>query len=331
MELNVSRRVLLAGSAAAIAASGPVATGFGDLAHAKAPMAGTQAPYWYRFKLGAFEGTVVSDGPLGLGDPSETFLGSSKEAVKKALSDNFLAPDNVVLEQNVLVLNTGSNLVLFDNGTGAAGAKNFNGKTGKLLANLKAAGIDPKDITALVITHCHIDHCWGIMSDDGQRNFPNAQIYVAQNDLEWWTNEANGTKDWIKDFIAGARRNLVPNRERIVFVKDGQEVLPGIQAISTPGHTVGHTCYMLTSEGKSLCNIGDLTHHQILLMETPRLEFSFDTDPKQSAQSRVKTLDMLASQKIPMLAYHYPWPGIGHIGKMGDGFRYYPSAMQMTL
>lgn len=326
----ITRRSLLTAATVGVAAG---ALGVPNIrpAHGKAPMQNTQGAYWYRFKHGAFEMTVVSDGPLPLGEPSATFLGTTKEAVQKALADNFLPTDSVVLEQNCLVANTGTELILFDNGVGTATA--FGPTTGKLLANLKAAGIDPKDVTALCITHGHIDHCWGIMADDGSRNFPNAKVYIAQNELEFWTDETrmNAATGWVKDFIAGARKNLLPNRDRTVFIKDGQEILPGITAIAAPGHTVGHTCFMITSEGKSICNTGDLTHHQILLVETPRLEFAFDTDPKQSAQTRVRMLDMLASQKIPLVSYHFPWPGIGHIGKHGDGFRYFPTPMKMVL
>ena len=327
-DIEVSRRSLLTG-ASTLAAASFVGNLMGP-AQAKTAMLNTQAPYWYRFKHGAFEMTVVSDGPLPLGEPSASFLGTTKETVQKALADNFLPTDHVVLEQNALVVNTSDHLVLFDNGMGTA--KVFGPTTGKLLASLKAADLDPKHVTAICFTHAHIDHCWGTMADDGSRNFPNAQLYIAQNELEFWTDEGklSGT-GWVKDFVAGARKHLLPNRDRIVFFKDGQEILPGITALSAPGHTVGHTCYMITSEGKSICNIGDLTHHQVLLVETPRLEFAYDTDSKQSARTRVRTLDMLATDRIPLIAYHFPWPGIGHVGKYGDGFRYFPTPMKMVL
>lgn len=328
--ISLSRRQALLGAAAA---------GAGTLSglqlpstHAKAPLSTTQAPYFYRFNHGKMQATVVSDGPLPLGDPTGAFLGASKEEISKLLTDNFLSPANAVLEQNILVINTGDKLVLFDTGMGTSTM--FGPTTGKLLASLKAAGIDPKDIDAVVATHGHCDHVWGIMSDDGKPNFPNAQIYISQADFDFWTDEKKlEVKDpaFIKPFVEGARKNLLPVRDRIVFVKDGQEFLPGIQAISAPGHTIGHTAYMITSDGKSLCNIGDLTHHHILLVEKPRFEFAYDTDPKQSANSRVRILDMLASQKIPLIAYHFPWPGFGHVGKQGDGFRYYPAAMQMVM
>jgi glyoxylase-like metal-dependent hydrolase (beta-lactamase superfamily II) len=229
------------------------------------------------------------------------------------------------------VVNTRDKLVLIDTGMGASTM--FGASTGKLLNSLKTAGIDPKDVDAVLLTHAHCDHCWGIMGDDGSRHFPNAQIYMSEADHAFWTDEAKlAVKDpaYIKPFVEGARKNLLPNRDRIVFVKDGQEVVPGIQAMTAAGHTVGHTIYMINSGGQSLCAIGDTTHHQVLLFEKPLIEFAYDTDSKQSAKTRVRVLDMLASSRIPLLAYHFPWPGIGHASKQGDGFRYHPAPMEMT-
>jgi glyoxylase-like metal-dependent hydrolase (beta-lactamase superfamily II) len=135
----------------------------------------------------------------------------------------------------------------------------------------------------------------------------------------------------MKMTVTGARKHLLPNRDRMVFFKDGEEFLPGIQAMSTPGHTVGHMVFIITSDGKTLAVIGDLTHHQVLLMLKPRLQFVNDTDPKQGANTRVRVLDMLATNRIPLLGYHFPWPGIGHVAKFGDGFQYFPAPMQMII
>lgn len=328
---GMSRRQTLLGTAAMTAAATlsalPVPKAVG-----KAPPAKEQAPYFYRFTHGKMQATVVSDGILPLGDPSASFLGASKEEIGKMLAANFLSPTNVVLEQNVLILNTGDKLVLFDTGMGSS--QMFGPTPGKLLANLKAAGIDPKDIDAVVATHAHCDHVWGIMADDGTRNFPNAQIYISQADFDFWTDEKKlAMKDpsYMQPFVEGARKNLLPNRDRTVFFKDGQEFLPGIQAMAAPGHTVGHTVFMITSDGKSLAAIGDLTHHQVILLEKPRIEFAYDTDSKQSANTRVRILDMLATNRIPLIAYHFPWPGVGHVAKSGDGFRYFATPLQMVL
>src|SRR5581483_5375245 len=172
----MSRRQALLGGAAIVGT-----TGLAGL-----PICGAmaQAPYFYRFNHGTMQATVVSDGILPLGDPSSSFLGSSKEEIGKMLTDNFLSPSNVILEQNVLVLNTGDKMVLFDTGMGSSTM--FGPTTGKLLASLRAASIDPKDVDAVVATHAHCDHVWGIMADDGSRHFPNAQIYISQADFDFW-------------------------------------------------------------------------------------------------------------------------------------------------
>jgi len=323
MTTNLSRRSLLA-LGAGIGAS----TMLGGSALARAPKLGTQTPYWHRFELGDAEVTVVSDGPLPLGDPSGTFTGVPKEEVKKMLADHFLNPDNVVLEQNSPIVNTGDRLILFDTGMGTSQA--FGPTTGRQQKSLMEAGIKAGDIDAVVLSHAHIDHIGGIVGADDKPLFPNAQYYISQADFDYWTDEGKLGSP-LKDFVVHARKNLLPVRDRLVFFKDGQEILPGVQAMAAPGHTVGHHIFMVTSNGKSFAFLGDLTHHAVLLLERPLMEFSYDTDPKQSAQSRVKMLTMLAANKIPVMSYHFAWPGYGHVAKAGDGFRYYPEPMNMLL
>lgn len=316
-----SRRGFLSG-AAAVAAGAALPGGV----LAKAPLANSQVPYYYRFMLGQAEITVVSDGPLPLGDPGSSFLGLPKEQVYGLLETNFLPKDNVVLEQNIPIVNFGDRLVMFDTGMGFS--KAFGPTTGRLLKSMQEAGIDPAAIDAIVCSHAHIDHTGGICSAEGKPNFPNAQIYISQVDHDYWLEDARlGTP--FKAFGEHARANLRPVRDRIVFFKDGQEFLPGITAISAPGHSPGHTIFNVSSGGRSFTFLGDLTHHPILLTENPRVEFAYDWDPKMSVQSRVKLLTMLAEQKTPVMSYHFAWPGFGNLAKAGDGFRYYPAPMQM--
>lgn len=318
---SLNRRGFLSG-AAALAAGAALPGSAG----AKAPLANSQVPYFYRFMLGQAEITVVSDGPLPLGDPGSSFLGLPKDQVYGLLESNFLPKDNVVLEQNVPIVNFGDRLVMFDTGMGFS--KAFGPTTGRLLTSMREAGIDPAAIDAIVCSHAHIDHTGGICSADGKPNFPNAQIYISQVDHDYWLDDARLGGPF-KAFGEHARANLRPVRDRIVFFKDGQEFLPGITAISAPGHSLGHTIFNVSSGGKSFAFLGDLTHHPVLLTENPRVEFAYDYDPKQSVQSRVRLLTMLAEQKTPVMSYHFAWPGFGNLAKAGDGFRYYPAPMQM--
>jgi glyoxylase-like metal-dependent hydrolase (beta-lactamase superfamily II) len=298
----------------------------GDVAHAKAPKLGPAPQHFYRFTVGDAEVTVVSDGGLDLGNPKGTFTGVSDEEMSKMLTDNFLNPADILLEQNSPIVNMGDKLVLFDTGMGTS--KMFGNTTGRQQKSMKEAGIKAEDIDAVVFSHGHIDHIGGVVGEDGKSLFPNAQFYIAESDFIYWMDyDKAGPK--LKDFVDHARKNLTPVRDRLVFYKNEQEFLPGVTALAAPGHTVGHTIFMISSGGKSFCYTADLTHHPILLMEKPRMEFSFDTDPKQAAGSRVKMLDMLATNRIPILAYHYAWPGIGHVAKTGEGFHYIPEPMQL--
>jgi glyoxylase-like metal-dependent hydrolase (beta-lactamase superfamily II) len=316
----VSRRDLLIGASAAgtLGALGSVTP-----ALAKAPKLDTQAPTFYRFNIGDFQATIASDGPLPLGDPHKNFTGLADAEMDKQLTDNFLPLANAVLEQNALVVNTGDKLILM------GGLKMFGPTTGRLMNSLKVAGIDPKDIDAVVMTHAHIDHCGGCMADDGSPNFPNAEFFITQADYDFWTDETKVPAQF-KVFLETARKNLQPNKDRLHFIKDGAEILPGVHAMLAPGHTVGHTVFMINSGKESLCYIGDLAHHPVLLLEKPLTEFMYDTDPKQSAQSRVRVLNMLAKDRTRLLAYHFAWPGIGHVAKKGDGFQYYPEGITLV-
>ena len=320
----MTRRRMLVGTSAL--AAGSMFASVPRPAFAKAPILHTRAPAFYRFNLGGLEATVISDGPLNF--PSKIFRGAPDAEIQQLLVNDFLPPDKVRMEQNILVLNTGEKLVMFD--TGILSMKPANATSGHILTSLAEAGIAPASIDVIVLTHPHIDHAGGIMTPDGKtRLFPNASIYVTEADFKFWTDEKLlGTR--AEASAKTAIKNLLPNKDRLIMYKDGQEILPGIRAMATPGHTVGHSSFIITSEGKSLCFTGDVALHDIML-RNPKIEVTFDTDPKQASATRVRTLDMLSADKIPALIFHMPWPGIGNIVKDGSGYRFVATSMLPVL
>ncbi|HEY0205327.1 MAG TPA: hypothetical protein VGC15_14380 [Acetobacteraceae bacterium] len=130
------------------------------------------------------------------------------------------------------------------------------------------------------------------------------------------------------NFVMQAKRNLLPLQERITLHCDGQKTLPGMPP-SAPGHTVSHSSFIINPGKAQMCCIEDLAHRPVLLLERPRTQFAFDTDPVQSSESRVRMMDMLAANRVPLLAYHSAWPGVGHVVKAGDGFHYLPVAQAL--
>jgi glyoxylase-like metal-dependent hydrolase (beta-lactamase superfamily II) len=286
------------------------------------PLFMIQSPPIYKQPFGDAQIILVSDGTLALGSPEKSFRGISKKEIEAHLSRYFLPTDNIVIEETVLVLISGGKRILFETGTGVSPLYPY---AGHLQTSLAEAGINPESIDAVVCSHAHPDHIGGLCTANHQPQFPNARIYISEIDFNFWT-DAKLLGSSLDTFVTLARKNLLPVRDQIVFIKDGQEFLPGVRAMLTPGHTQGHTGFLLTSGNQSLYLIGDLSHHHVLLLERPRISFAYDLDPTQAADSRVKVLDMLSMDRTAIFGYHFPWPGIGHVAREHGGFRYFPKS-----
>ena len=270
---------------------------------------------FHRFRIGAMDATIVSDGPLVLPRASRIFTGPDEAAMDAALGGSGQATDKVGVEQNCLLLEAGGKRVLFDNGMGTS--KLYGPDSGQLLDSLAQAGVTPESIDALVLTHAHSDHCWGTMSDDGVPNYPNATIYMARDELAFWDSNPPGERR--ERSLAGVRKHLLPLRDRIVLIRDGQEFLPGVQAWATPGHTPGHMAYLFAG---GWCLTGDVAFHDPLSFVFPDAASAFDTDPVEAVKTRRGLLGRLADEKLAVIGYHYPWPGLGHVERVGGTFRF---------
>ena len=309
-----TRRTLLGASVGALLAPGA--------GRAAAPFRNDAGPGWHRFRLGGFEATILSDGALAF-PPAVMVPEAPPGEPERLLAERLLPTDRLTLELNALVVNTGRQLVLLDTGMGASMAAIPGAVppgTGRLAANLRAAGFEPAQVDLVCLTHAHSDHCWGLVDAAGAPVFPNAQVAIAEAELRFWTDEANrAALGPFGVMIDGARKNLGAYRDRLVMVRDGGEVVSGIQALATPGHTVGHVSYAVTSGGQALVNLGDVVHHPLLLRR-PGWRMAFDTDPDQGIATRRRVLDQLATDRVPALAYHLSWPGAGHVVRVADGY-----------
>ena len=320
---SMNRRAFVMSSAAGALSSAAL---LAFNAGAKEAMFGNKAAAWYRFKLGDFEATVISDGTLNLGPAAALYPKTPKETVEGVLASQFQSPAALIVQENCLVLNTGDKLVLFDSGMGTY--KVFGTAAGRLENTLAASGIKPDDIDAIILTHGHIDHLSGIMSDEGKRLFPNAQIIMSKVEHDFWTDEAKTSSTGVmKLLVDSARKNLLPNKDRMVFVEDGKEAIKGVSVVSSRGHTPGHTSYLLSSAGQNFLFTGDSVTNTAISFSHPDWVFNFDADPGMASETRKRVLDMAVQDKLTLIGYHFAFPGIGNVAKEGDAYRFVPAAM----
>lgn len=320
---DLTRRAVL-GAAAATAVL-PIAA---PAARAAAPAAATQAPGFYRYKVGSIEITVATDGVNRLPVTDAFVLNAKKEEVNAALAEAFLEPGVFVGPYNPIVINTGAKLAVVDTGTGEAAYKSSKGQSGQFLANLAAAGIDPKAVDVVIISHYHGDHINGLLRADNSLAFPNAEILVPASEHQYWMDDGEMSRaatQRIADNFKNVRRVISGEvLKRLRTYEAGKEVMPGVTAVSTPGHTPGHTSHIVSSGAATVYVQADVTHAPFLFARHPGWHAFYDHEPVQAEATRRKVYDMLAAERMTVQGFHYPFPSVAHVEKTATGYREIP-------
>ncbi len=330
---DLNRRHLLAGAAAVGAAA---ITGLRPTAvDAAVPQAGTQAPGFYRYKVGSYECTSINDGARTFPMPDKFVVNKPKEDALAAGEAAYMPKGMVTVPFNPQLINTGSKLVLIDTGNGVANLEASKGAVGRTLQNLQAAGVDPKNIDIVLLSHLHPDHTNGIRLADGSLAFPNAEIMVPGKDWEFWTSEDNMARaesnPMMKNYLTNVKKTFAGLESRITKFEWGKEVAPGITSIATPGHTPGHTSFAVASGDAKVLIQSDVTNIPEFFLRNPDWHVMFDNDAALAQETRQKFYDMAAAEKATVIGFHFTFPSVGHVEKDGAKYRLIPSAWNPTI
>ena len=326
--MKLSRRELMAGAGAAAFAGLP-----GAPAQAFAPQVGKQNASFYRYKLGAFEITAVTDGSATFPLADSFVKNVAKSEVNKALEAANLPKDQMTIVFTPIVVNTGSKLVVVDTGYGPAAMEKSGGKNGQFHSNLAAAGIDRGTVDAVIISHFHGDHINGLVTADGKPAFANAEILVPAPEWKFWMDDGTMSRapDAAKPAFQNARRVFDTLGRKVTQYEPGKDVVSGIQAVATHGHTPGHVSLTVASGSDSMFVTCDLTNRPELFLANPGWHLMYDMDAAMAEATRRKMFDMVVADKMRVQGFHYPFPANGRIEKTDTGYRFAPTPWAASL
>jgi glyoxylase-like metal-dependent hydrolase (beta-lactamase superfamily II) len=290
--------------------------------NAAAPMAQGDNPGFYRLTLGDFQITALSDGTHVF--PVDTVMIDTTPArIAAALARDELALP-VQGSINAFLVNTGSKLVLVDTGAGAL----YGACCGKLLDNLRAAGYRPEQVDEVLLTHLHKDHVGGVLHD-GQIAFPNAVVRVSRKDADYWRSRTSrqAAPPFLRSFFDSADAALAPydTAGRLRPFSGDAEIVPGIRSLANAGHTPGHTAYLVESRGQKLLLWGDIVHVAPVQLSDLRASVKYDSSDVDAQRARSALFERAVKEHIWIGAAHIAFPGLGHVGRDGNQYRWIPA------
>ena len=320
--MSVSRRQFIrAGTGLAAAASLPLVVGCAAPA-APTPVASSVAPGAFRARVGAATVIAVSDGAASSPLADGFVRNASLAQVQQALREAGLPDDRITTPFTAFVVEHDGRRVLMDAGNGQFGAPT----AGRLLTNLRGAGLDPRSIDTVLISHFHGDHINGLRDRDGALAFPNARLMVPAPEWDFWTDDARRAAAPGAPRGDAVRRVFGPIAASVVRFQPGGELVAGIRSFAAYGHTPGHTAFSIASRGQTFAYLGDLTSIAALFVRNPDWAVRFDMDAEAARQSRHRLLDAAITGNWIVGGYHLPAPGLGHIVRRGAGYDFMPLA-----
>jgi len=323
---KLTRRHVLTGTVAASAAAlAPLAP---SPAHAAAPPAGKQASGWYRYKVGSFEVTVVTDG-ANANPLADTYVANMpKDTVNAALTASYMEANKARHAYTPIVVNTGQKLVVIDTGLGPNLYQQSKGAVGQFQTNLAAAGIDRNAVDTVIISHFHGDHINGLLTADNKAAYPNAEVMVPAAEWKFWMDDGNMSRvpEIAKGNFNNSKRVFGALGNKVTQYEAGKELVSGITSVATPGHTPGHTSHVIASGSGRVTVQADVTAGMAMLfVKNPDWHLMFDADKPLAVQSRRKLYDMAATEKTLVQGFHFPFPSLGYIERDGQGYRLVPA------
>lgn len=286
-------------------------------------MAFAQAPAFHRVAVGGLEAFIVTDGSVVRADATQGFvLNATPAQVTAAMQAAGMQGTALNNPFNVTVVKTPRGLVMLDVGRGAPGPQGS-----RMLENMRAAGLDPAQVVLIAHTHFHGDHIGGLTDASGQPLFPNVPVVVPEREWAFWTDagEESRAEAGRRPGFANVRTRFAPYQGRIGFFQPGAEIAPGIRAVGTQGHSPGHCSFLVADGRDQLLVIGDAVNAPAFFMANPEWHPVFDMDATMAVETRKRLLDQAATDRIPVVGYHFPMPATGRVERAGTGYRLVPS------